>query len=102
MSEHFDKGDVMKEYPVGSVCVVIGAKYATEMIGKEVTITAPLRICHDPLADDFWMGYDTDAVCDNGFKYSPRHEYLKLKKLPPDVAFDKFLNNLKQPVEETV
>jgi hypothetical protein len=30
------------------------------------------------------------------------HENLRLKKLPPDEAFDKFLNKLKKPVEELV
>jgi hypothetical protein len=89
----------MREYPVGSVCIVINAKNAVEMIGKEVTIIAPLGWCSD-VEGHVWLGYDTDVVLSSGAGYSPKHEYLKLKKLPPDEAFDKFLNSLKQPVEE--
>jgi len=101
MIEHFDKGGVM-EYPVGSVCVVVQSDMNKHLIGSEVTIVEGLQEVVGEV-DGIkvnWIGYITDVVAPSGAQFSPPHEYLRLKKLPPDEAFDAFLNKLTQPVEE--
>lgn len=93
----------MKEYPVGSVCIVIKARVSHDMLGKEVIITGPLELQQDYENNVEWLGYPTDALTTDGYEYCPRHEFLKLKEPPKpsaeDEAFRKFLNNVMKPVE---
>lgn len=73
----------VKEFPVGSVCILLVDKNCPGMAGKELTITGPLKIQENP-EFPLWWGYDTDMV-HNGFRVAPQHHNLKLKRLPPEV-----------------
>jgi hypothetical protein len=89
----------MKGYPVGSLVVLQNAANFPELEGVECTITRPLTLC--TTAEGIEEVYGTDLT-HKGYLISPLHRQVRLKNLPPDEAFDKFLNKLKQPVEETV
>jgi endogenous inhibitor of DNA gyrase (YacG/DUF329 family) len=87
----------MREYPVGSVCVICGIDSGrwAPFNSKECTIIVGLKLWHDGE-----ISYEIE-VQGEAKTYRVHHENLRLKKLPPDEAFDKFLNNLKQSAEET-
>jgi hypothetical protein len=88
----------MREYPVGSICVIQGITEGrwVHFNGRECTIVSNLK-----LWSDGEMCYEIEVQGETK-TYRSSHEHLRLKKLPPDEAFDKFLNKLKKPVEELV
>lgn len=80
--KELDQGSAgIRQYPVGSVCVVVKTLRRHEMLGEEVTIIGPLEARISPCGD-IWLGYETDKVCADGLQYATKHEYLKLKRLP--------------------
>jgi hypothetical protein len=96
----------MREYPVGSVCIFVNnnGRLRDEYLGKECTILegiAERDAQHPDGSRQKLAGYRVEVPWKEN-KVVAQHENLKLKKLPPDEAFDKFLNKLKKPVEELV
>lgn len=93
----------IKQFPVGSVCIVVRVDTAKEMLGKEVTITGPLEECYYDDPEKYWLGYATDTVLSDGLPFTPPHEYLKLKEPPKpsaeDEAFRSFMDRVMKPVE---
>jgi hypothetical protein len=89
----------MKGYPVGSLVVLQNCTRIPELNDVECTITAPLESRLTMIGEI--EAYLVDFKY-HGHQVAPQRCQVRLKKLPPDEAFDKFLNNLKQPVEETV
>lgn len=94
----------IKQFPVGSVCIVVDAFHMKWMIGKEVTITGPLQPRYNDEENRHWMGYTVD-VKDENFTYCQEHAYLKLKEPPKssaeDEAFRSFMDRVMSPVKIT-
>jgi hypothetical protein len=72
----------MKEYPVGSVCVIVQSKYHPENVGKECTILTGLH------SVEFGrIGVAEVYKIDLQGCYSDEwafHDSLQLKRFPPD------------------
>lgn len=85
----------MKEYPVGTICVIVQTDNYPELIGTEVTITEPLSR-RESKTGRVWLGYGTDLE-HKGFKICPQHSYVKPKR-PKDEKFEEFMKHLLKPV----
>jgi hypothetical protein len=89
--------DVMKEYPVGSVCIVINAHPSRQhIIGQECTIVAG-RGSSKNFPDQYEVEVQ-DFPHPTGHKWFAAHSALKLKRPPKDEKFEEFMQAVLKPV----
>jgi hypothetical protein len=89
----------MREYPKGSVCVVISGY--DEFIAKECTILEGLaeREGVDKSGKaTFGVRYLVTVQGYGDKQFTAVHEQLRLKRMPPDERFEQFLEKVKTPV----
>lgn len=91
----------MKGYPVGSVVILQNAENFAELNGMEATLTGPLQERYIDILGRVYTTYTTDLV-HKGYKVCPKHYQVRLKRMPPNTAFNSFLNKLLQPCGDLV
>lgn len=79
----------MKEYPVGSIVTIVYSDNFKHLIGTDATITGGLDLYGND-EGDVWLGYELDITYDEYNLFNPPHDYVRLKKFPPDL--DRFCN----------
>lgn len=88
----------MKEYPVGTICVIVNLVVNKEYNGKEVTILSPIEGYVEYITGEMQKGYQVDMEYE-GCQVYIDHEHLRPKKFPPDAAFDAFMTKVKSTVD---